>query len=795
MKTERRNQGIYVTGDEGTYGFWGIGPNVIRAVFTTAEEMKKPSFLIREDVRQSYYRLEWEETKDAVIIRNRNIFVILEVRTGFCTWYMSDTGEILCRENRKTLAKKDVFRYTTGGETPVVKRVKTVDGERSFIKNMKQVKDRTAFRGQLGFAFRKEEGIHGLGQGEEGIYDYRYSNQYLYQHNMRIPMPFVVSDRGYGIFVDCGSLMTWEGGEEGAYMYMDTVEQLDYYVIAGKCLDEVIHGYRMLTGRASMLPKWAFGYIQSREAYHTEEELLETGEEYRRRKIPIDCIVQDWNTWEKGKWGNKTPDPERYGNLKEVNGRLHNQNIHTMVSVWPNMAEGCEDHREMEKAGYLLGDYSTYDAFRKEARDLYWKQLKKTLWEGGFDSWWCDSTEPFSGVDWNGEVKREPWERYVMVGEEHKKYLDSAWANTYALVHARGIYENQRKETEEKRVLILSRSGYASQQQYGTILWSGDISASWKTLKQQIPEGLNMSMSGIPYWTLDAGAFFTVGSAWQNRGCGCSNNPDKLWFWDGKYNEGVKDKGYRELYVRWLQYAAFLPVFRSHGTDTPREIWNFGEEGDPFYDAIAEVIRLRYTLMDYIYSMAGRVTHKDYTMMRSLAFDYGKDERARKLGTEYMFGDSLLVCPVTEPMYYEAKNQIIDGEKLWDCYLPDGNGWYDFWTDRYYEGGQTVRVPAPLNRIPLFVKEGSVLPVIREPIQYASQQRKKPLFLKIYPGADGEYLHYSDEGDGYGYEQGRFSFRKFVWREQEQRLVVEADNGTVADDCFYEYELAKRETT
>lgn len=783
MKIIQEEQCICVKNEEGTYGFWAVGDNVIRAVYTMAEEVQNPSGMILDDVRASFGRLECEEADGGVRIRNQKIAVFLEEQTGFCTWYETKTGKVLCRENRKTLVPKEVFRYSTCGEIPIVRREKTVDGERSFIENLKRVKEGNAYRGQLGFAFREKEGIHGLGQGEEGIYDYRRCSQYLYQHNMRIPMPFLVSDKGYGILTDCGSLMTWEADEDGGYLFLDTVAQLDYYVIAGECLDDVIRGYRMLTGRAAMLPKWAFGYIQSKEAYHTAQELLEVGLEYRRRKIPLDCVVQDWNTWEAGKWGNKKLDAVRYGNVKEINEQLHAQNIHTMVSIWPNMGEGCEDHAEMAEAGCLLGDNSTYDAFCSKARDLYWEQLRDSLWAGGFDSWWCDSTEPFSGPDWNGEVKREPWERYVLVGEEHKKYLDSANANLYALAHTRGIYENQRKETEERRVLILSRSGYASQQRYGTILWSGDISASWKTLRKQIPEGLNMCMSGIPYWTLDAGAFFVEGADQNKQGCKDSSDPKNSWFWDGAYKDGVRDRGYCELYVRWLQYAAFLPIFRSHGTDTPREIWNFGEKGELFYDAIASAIRLRYALMDYIYSMAGRVTHQDATMMRSLIFDYAEDEKARTLGTEYLFGESLLVCPVTEPMYYEAGNQALDREKKWSCYLPAGNGWYDFWTDRYYEGGQTVLADAPLDRIPLFVKAGSILPIIREPIQYASQQKKEPLFLKVYPGADAEYLHYLDDGDGYGYEQGVYSFKRFIWKEQEWKL-----EGEIGTDSF-SYEI------
>ncbi|OYO67762.1 glycoside hydrolase, partial [Lachnotalea glycerini] len=436
-----------------------------------------------------------------------------------------------------------------------------------------------AYKGKLKFLWQSDESIHGLGQGEEGIYNYRGNVQYLYQHNMRIPIPFFISNKGYGILVDCGCLMTFNDDARGSYLYMDMVDQLDYYFIAGESVDERIAGYRRLTGKAVMLPKWAYGYVQSKEAYHTQEELLEVAKEYRKRKIPLDCIVQDWNTWESGAWGNKKVDKKRYPNIKEMNQMLHEMNVHSMVSIWPVMTAGTDNHEEMKEKGFLFNDNTTYNAFIEEARSLYWKQVREELFSGGFDAWWCDSAEPFSGPDWNGEHRREPWERFSIVGEEHKKFLGADCANIYPVAHAKGIYENQRKEDGNKRVLNLTRAGYASSQKYATMFWSGDTSATWNTLCKQITEGLNMCMSGMPYWTLDIGGFFTVNENWKNRGCSSNEDPTPKWFWRGDYEEGVNDLGYRELYVRWLQYGAFLPMFRSHGTDTPREIWNFGEPG------------------------------------------------------------------------------------------------------------------------------------------------------------------------------------------------------------------------
>ena len=368
-------------------------------------------------------------------------------------------------------------------------------------------------------------------------------------------------------------------------------------------------------------------------------------------------------------------------------------------------------------------------------------------------------------------MKREPWERFCLVGGEHKKYLPQEKANAYALLHAKGIFENQRKETERIRVLNLTRSGYASGQKYAAMLWSGDTYASYETLKKQITEGLNMGLSGYPYWTLDIGAFFTVGEKWQNRGCGCNEDPTKKWFWQGEYDEGVHDKAYCELYVRWLQLGTFLPMFRSHGTDTPREIWNFGGRGEPFYDAIERFIRLRYRLMPYIYSMAGMVRLHNETMMRSLLFDFSFDKCAREIHDEFLFGRSLLICPVTEAMYYAPGKRPLEKEKYRTCYLPSGTDWYDYFTGEKYYGGQEYRVRAEIDRIPVFVRAGSILPM-KEGMQYASDKEDAPVELHLYPGADADYTLYEDAGNDYAYEAGGYSLIPIKWQQAGRTLQI-----------------------
>lgn len=677
-------------------------------------------------------------------------------------------GEVLFTEAAYSFTPKEITRYTFEGDKPVIVTKKTVDGERSFVKNASTRKIADSYEAVVKFAIKPEEAIYGLGQHENGVFNYRNTKEYLYHNNMKIPMPVFLSSENYAVFFDCSSMLTYEEENNCITVTMDAVDQIDYYIITGDHFDDLIHGIRVLTGHAVMLPRWAFGYVQSRERYKTQREILETAAEFKKRDLPLGCIVLDWLSWEDGKWGNKIFDKSRFPDAKAMVEELHKQGTAFMISIWPNCKEGCEDHTEFAKAGKLYLNNSTYDAFDEEARDMYWEQCKRELFPAGTDAWWCDSTEPFT-PDWNGAEKRPDEVRYEMAKDSTNQYMDARTSNAFCMVHARGIYEHQRRDCDTKRVVNLTRSVYPGSQKYGTIGWSGDIAATWDVYKAQIAEGLSMAMSGHPYWTLDAGAFF-VGNLESWKRWANQTEGTRPWFWHGLFEEGVKDKGYCELYTRWIQLAAFLPVMRSHGTDTPREPWQFGEAGTVYYDTIVKYMKLRYRLLPYTYSLAGQVVLGDYTMMRSLMFDFARDERVKNIADEYMFGTAFLVCPVTEAMEYGPDSTPLGKEMYRTVYLPKGSGWYDFETGEYFSGGQEIKAEAPIEKMPLYVRAGSIIPE-------ASDYSGKLAQISVYGGADGMFVYYDDNGQDYAYEKGDYVLIPFVWKEEEKTLLIGAAGG------------------
>lgn len=529
--------------------------------------------------------------------------------------------------------------------------------------------------------------------------------------------------------------------------WSEVADQIDYYFISGENMDEVISGYRTVTGKAPVMPEWAMGFWQSRQRYTNQEELLDVVREYRKRNIPFDNIVLDWQYWPADKWGDHQFDVTRFPDPDGMIRTLHDDlNARIMISVWPKYYVGTENYEAMKSKGYLymrnvemerrdwIGYLSTfYDAFNADARTAFWNQINIALYSRGIDAWWLDATEP----DITSNLPME--ERKAMMNPTALGSADR-YFNAYSLVQAQGVYEGQRATDPENRVFILTRSAFAGLQRYSAANWSGDIAARWHDMAAQIPCGLNMSMSGIPWWTMDIGGF-SVESRYHNP------SPADLDEW-------------RELMTRWHQYGAFVPLFRSHGEFPFREIYNTAPDNHIAYKTMVEYNRLRYRLMPYIYSLAGQAWLNDYTIMRGLTMDFSLDTEVFDIADQYMFGPSLMVNPVTE---YKVRSRKV--------YLPSAYGWYDVRTGRHYAGGTVIEADAPYEWMPLFAREGSLIPTGPD-IQYTGEKEADPLTLWVYAGADGAFELYEDEGDNYNYEDGAYTLIPLTWNEAERTLTI-----------------------
>ena len=756
--------GLTIRSDHGRLALTPYTPRLIRVRYTLEAELSTKPSLVVVAGKETAVSFHVHETPDNLIFATINITIVINKQTTAFT-YQDNQGCLLTKEpdrGGKTLEPIDVL-VSVFDETTTLESRENADGVRVDARNIQQKVDRQAYHTKLEFEWAAGEALYGLGSHEEGMFNLRGQHQYLYQQNMKAVVPVLLSTRGYGIFVDSCSLMTFHDDAYGSYLWSDVDDELDYYFVYGPEFDQIVSELRHLTGQAPMLPKWAFGYIQSKERYVTQAELVEIVQEYRQRQLPLDGIVLDWQSWTGELWGQKTLDPERFPNPCQMTTDLHKLNARMMISIWPIMQAGGDNWQEMHENGYLLGNQATYDAFNPEARACYWRQANKGLFAHGIDAWWTDCTEPFE-ADWKGAIKPEPEERMRINAREAKRYLDPELINAYSLLHSQGMYEGQRQVTAAKRVVNLTRSAFLGQQRYATITWSGDVAANWETLRRQIAEGLSFCATGMPYWTTDIGAFFV-------------GRKPEMWFWHGDYDAGVADMGYRELYVRWFQFGTFLPMFRSHGTDTPREIWRFGEPGDLMYESLKKFLDLRYRLLPYIYSLAGWTTHDSYTMLRALPFDFRHDAATYERGDQFMFGPALLVNPVTQPMYYTVSSRLVeDVDRTRLVYLPAGTDWYDFWTDQRYSGGQVVEVEATLDTMPLFVRAGSILP-IGPSRQHVNDLPDAPLELHVYGGGNGRFQLYEDEGDNYNYESGAFATIQISWEERDKRLLLGKRNG------------------
>ncbi len=613
------------------------------------------------------------------------------------------------------------------------------------------------------FVLDKDEAIYGLGEQQNGKMIQRNLTLNMIQGNTDDYIPFFVSVKGYGLFWDNYSPTVFEDTPEITSFKSDVGDCIDYYFMYGGNADGVIARMRDLTGQVPMFPLWTFGYWQSRERYKSQDELVGVVQKYRELGVPLDGIIQDWQYWGNNYLWNAMEflNADFYNPQKMVDD-VHSMQAHMIISIWNSFGPETKQYKELDRIGAIMNfqtwpqsgsdkwppilDYPSgvrpYDPFNPEARDIYWRYLNKGLFSLGIDGWWMDSSEP-------DHLDFKPSDL------DNKTYLGSfrKVRNAFPLMTVGGVYQHQRAVSSDKRVFILTRSAFAGQQRYAANVWSGDVTASWTALSNQISAGLNFSLSNIPYWNSDIGGFFL-----------------------SRFRKKLDDAEYRELYVRWMQFGAFCPMMRSHGTDAPREIYQFGKKGDRIYDAIEKSIKLHYSLLPYIYSTAWDVTANQSTMMRALMMDFPNDRNALDINDQYMFGKSLLVSPVTKPMYSKDTKEDFSSVGTRGLYLPSGTDWYDLWTGEKYTGGQTVNKETPIDVIPLYVKAGSIFPVGPD-VQYATEKKWDNLEIRIYGGANGEFTLYEDENDNYNYEKGAYSTITFTWDDIKKRLTIDDRKG------------------
>lgn len=783
---------------EGVLNIIPLTEKTIRVQYQAGNRKEEQDFVLIN--KPGVPDFELKETANSLKLTTKRIVVTFHKETGVIE-YSHKSGEIFLREKANTRQLK----------------ASAIMGEPCFI-------------AQQGFESPQDEYLFGLGQFQDGFYNLKNATRKLVQVNTQIGIPFLISNKGYGllwnqygltyfnpavqnvalvqndlhegtkteaevtttsgtqkvsqqqsiysgnfsvasdglysIFLDLGDmdslhlvvidgvdvinqsnlwlppavskLVQLKKGEHTVKVICksgntpslslklsnnETVfnspnaKSLDYVVFAGNNTDEIIAGYRNLTGNVPMLPKWAFGFWQCRERYTSGEHLVATLKEFRKRNLPVDVIVQDWQYWGKYGWGvpkfdeTNYPDPEKF--IKEI----HDLNAHFSVSVWENLNKESEIAKEYVSKKLFIPDSPWLDIYNPEAQKVHWSALNTNLFALGVDSWWMDATEP---------------ENDALKGKHTYFGLGNFYRLTYPLFVSKAVYEGQRNTNPEKRVAILTRSGFLGQQRYATINWSGDIGWDWDAYKRQIVAGLNYNLTGMPYWTTDIGGFF---------------RPGKTQYTDEKYHE---------ILTRWFQWGAFNPIFRIHGYQTETEPWKYGEKVE---NNMRSMLNLRYRLLPYIYSEAWQITKNNSTLMRPLIMDFSQDSAAVSSAYQYMFGKAFLIAPVTAP-------DVTD----WNVYLPKQNAWFDFWTGKRFEGGQTILTPAPLDKIPVFVKEGSIVPMGN--LIQDTHSKQDVLELRIYTGKDATFTIYNDEGDNYNYEKGEHSEIPVLWNEKKQSLTL-----------------------
>ena len=770
--TRRDSTGITMRTAVGAMRIEVCGDRVIHVVASRTSEIPTPKVpIVSKPCVPNNFRVSIGSTE--IKLSTAAIAVTVNVATGALSFLSRDGRQVLSEP------KEDGKAF----DVPSVFETKTWQIQQSFL-------------------LPADEAMYGLGQHQEGIFDVRGVPIRLSQANTNISIPFLLSSKGYGILWNNASLTdfnpadefipinpttgkgkfttgakglygfvltsdnrdrlvlrvngqpvidlqnTWtpttasgvitldankeyevsaQGGKAGVQLAVrppqttttfrsEVGQAVDYYFFYGPQLNRVISDYRRLTGAAPLFPKWAYGYWQCRERYHSQQEILDTAAEFRKRKIPVDVIVQDWLYWGKYGWNAIKFDEEHYPRPKEMLDQLHANDLHMLISVWSKFGEKTDVYKRMAAKSFLIPGDSWVDFFNPQARTSFWSELKNGMFQDGMDGWWMDASEP---------------EYDALKGKQTFLGDGESLRNAYPLYVTQAMYEGQRATTDRKRVVILTRSAFAGQQRYGAASWSGDISANWITLQRQIPAGLSFSMSGMPYWTTDVGGFF-------------------------RPRDQYTSEAYHELLIRWLEYGAFCPIFRVHGYQSRAEIWNYGPQVEGIFRQYDE---LRYRLLPYIYSAAWRVTKNGETLMRSLPLEFSSDKSARGISDQFMFGDSLLVNPVTTK-----------GARQRTVYLPSDNDWIDFWTGTRSGGGHSIKANAPLDRIPIYVKAGSIIPF--GPHAESASARPDPIELRIYRGAPSSFTLYEDEGDNYDYEHGAYSQIPIHWDDKSGVVTI-----------------------
>ena len=745
-------------------------PEIVRVVkqpFGANKPEKKSFSVILTPDKKLGRQISKEDNGTTLTLSSDKMTVTLDKLTGQLT-FANATGEVLLREKGSSMS------------------VRENEGDAGKLRV-----------GQT-WTLDADEAIFGLGQLRDTAMNWRGHDMILWNHNGYIAIPYITSEKGYGLYWDNPGRSRFTDDPEGMTLSSEVAEAADYYFMyRDGTQDGVIAAIRQLTGQATMFPLWTLGHWQCRERYKTSDELCDVLDRYRELEIPLDGIVQDWQYWGcDSNWNamrfqnpyyiNKIGDPEwarflpkdleamaeeyvksgREPRIKSPEAMVeyvHQHHAHLMISIWASFGPWTEGYAQLKEIGALM-PFATfppnrgvlaYDPFNPKAREIYWEQLTN-LYKIGFDAWWTDSTEP---------------DHFEKPGDEEYQTYAGTWRsvkNAFPMMCNRGIYERERAEESikmkklknynGKRAVQMTRSGTFGIQHYGTFSWSGDISSTWEEMKNQIPSGLNYSLCGIPFWNTDIGGFFY-----------------------GDYNFDPKNPALQELQTRWMQWGTFMPLMRNHcSSPMVNELYHFGNPGDWAYDVMKRFICLRYRLLPYTYSLAGAVVQHSGSIMRPFVMDFPRDSHAIRLNDEYMFGHALLVKPVTDPLY-TWKDDKKQGHLIYpdlrqaaapvSVYLPEGTDWYDFWTGERFSGGQTLQRPCSIEEMPVYVRAGSILP-LGPFVQYSDEKPWDDLEIRIYPGADGTFTLYEDEGDNDNYERGQFSEIVFTWDDGSQSLTI-----------------------